>query len=490
MTSRTSTPAPRKDDFLSGGGEMAELIRSADWTQTALGPIETWPQSLKTAVSLGLGSPAPTNIVWGPGLHQICNDPYGALCGAARPAPGQAPDQDAAWPGFGDALNKARGGEAVVLDVRRSRASGTGAPEEAGFTLSLSPIRDEAGRIGGVFTQVIDASAVSRAAVRTREHLEFALEAGRLGSWEFDIATQMFSSTAYSRANFGLGPDDPFERLEDVVARIHPDDRPRRQAAIDQAIATGEDFEVEYRTLRPDGGIGWILARGRAAYEGGRAVRLAGISLDITERRNAENRQRLLLDELNHRVNNTLASVQSIAMQTRRSVASPSAFSETFIERIHALARAHDLLSESAWQGAFLSDVVARSLAAQLENGEADRFDVQGPAIRLGPNAAVTLNMAFHELATNAIKYGALSSADGRIDIAWAVDLEAREVTIDWRESGGPAVNSPTLRGFGTRLIEQALTRELGGEAHLTFLPDGVWCHMRLPLSAKLNLAA
>ena len=323
---------------------------------------------------------------------------------------------------------------------------------------------------------------------RTQDQLEFALRAGRLGNWEFDVATRLFTSSDHSRVIFGVGPDEPFEHVEDVIARVHPDDRARRQAAIDRAIATGEDFDVEYRVVRSDGEIGWVLARGRAAFENGEAVRLAGISLDITDRRKAEDRQRLLLDELNHRVKNTLASVQSLAMQTRRSITSPSAFSETFIERIHALARAHDLLSESAWEGASLGDVIARTLALQVDGEE--RVKVGGPSIRLGPNAAVTLNMAFHELTTNAMKYGALAVARGRIDIAWTVDSEAGELTLDWRESSGPPVGLPTQRGFGSRLIEQALTRELGGEAHLSFLPDGLWCHMRLPLSAKLNLAA
>ena len=151
---------------------------------------------------------------------------------------------------------------------------------------------------------------------RTQQRLEFALDAARLGSWEFDIASGRYTSAAHSREIFGLGPDDPFDRAEDVAKLVHPEDRERRQQAIDRAIATGEDMDVEYRTLRPDGQIGWVLARGRAAFEDGRAVRLAGISLDITARKAAEEHQRLLLDELNHRVKNTLATVQSIAMQT------------------------------------------------------------------------------------------------------------------------------------------------------------------------------
>ncbi|HWK45184.1 MAG TPA: ATP-binding protein [Stellaceae bacterium] len=325
---------------------------------------------------------------------------------------------------------------------------------------------------------------------QTEQQLEFALHAGRLGSWELDIASGRITTSDFCRTLFGLGPDDPFERYEDILARVHPDDRRRRQDAIDHAIATGADLEVEYRMVKPDGQMIWVLARGHAAYEDGRPVRMAGVSLDVTARKTAEDRQRLLLDELNHRVKNTLATVQSLAMQTRRTVAHPSTFNEAFIERIYALARAHDILTEGSWQGASLAEVISRTLGLYVTNGEARRVGVSGPSVHLGPNAAVTLTMAFHELATNAMKYGALSTPFGRVDVVWAKQAGGGGITIDWRESGGPPVAIPARRGFGSRLIEHGLPHEMEGEAQLTFLPDGLWCHMRLPLSAKLGLAA
>lgn len=325
---------------------------------------------------------------------------------------------------------------------------------------------------------------------QTEQQLEFALAAGRMASWQLDMASGRITASEYGRTVFGLGPNDPFDRYEDLVARVHPDDRQPRQAAIDRAIAAGGDLEIEYRTLAPSGKIAWILARGRTAGEDGEVTRIAGVSLDITDRKEAEEHQRLLLDELNHRVKNTLATVQSIAMQTHRAVEHPSAFSETFIDRIHALARAHELLTEGAWQGALLSDVIGRTLALHVIDGDAGRIELTGPAVRLGPNAAVTLSMAFHELGTNAMKYGALSNAAGRINIQWAVDGEGRDLVIEWRESGGPPVATPTRRGFGSRLIEQGLKREMGGEADLGFLPGGLCCHIRLPLSTKLSLVA
>jgi len=320
---------------------------------------------------------------------------------------------------------------------------------------------------------------------QTEQQLQFALHAGRMGSWELDLAARRFKTSEYCRVVFGLGPDDPFDTVDDLLALVHPDDRQKRQDAVNRAIAEHSEMEVEYRTHRPDGSIGWVLARGRAVYEDGQAVRMAGISLDITARKVAEERQVLLINELNHRVKNTLASVQSLAMQTYRNAEPNTSADGAFIERLHALARVHDLLSETAWEGASLADVVGQTLAPYVE--QAGRFTVSGPVVQLIPNAAVTLNMAFHELATNATKYGALSTPAGRIDIAWRT--EGGDVAIDWRETGGPSVAQPTRRGFGSRLIERGLARELGGEARFAFEPAGLVCHIRAPISAKLRLA-
>ncbi len=279
--------------------------------------------------------------------------------------------------------------------------------------------------------------------------------------------------------------------MEEVDACVHPEDRAARRQAIDHAVRAGADLEMEYRTLRPDGQVAWILARGRAAYDEGRAIRIAGVSLDITERKAGEQRQRLLLDELNHRVKNTLATVQSIAVQTRKFVSDPFAFDEAFLMRLEALARAHDLLTERSWEGASLEDVLRRTLAPYAASDDG-RVTLLGPRIRLSPNAAVSLNMAFHELATNAVKFGALSTSDGRIEVHWRASREGdgEVVGIDWREAGGPEVIVPVRRGFGSRLIEHGLARELEGEAQLVFGPKGLHCRMRFPVSSKLGLAA
>ncbi len=327
---------------------------------------------------------------------------------------------------------------------------------------------------------------------RAEQQLELAVEAGRLGSWDYDLETGRVIASDYCRLNFGVAAGEPFDRYEQVTARVHPKDREMRQQALDDAVLTGNDLEVEHRVIKHDGQVGWVLSRGRAVYQGGRPVRIAGVSLDITDRKKAEERQKLLLDELNHRVKNTLATVQSIAAQTRRFAADQDDFDRQFFARVQALAHAHDLLTEASWEGASLTDVVARTLSPHLGAGEASRVSLSGPPVRLGPNAAVTLNMAFHELATNAAKYGSLSVEHGRVEVHWrAVGGAIPEaIEIHWLESGGPSVEPPRRRGFGSRLIEQGLARELAGETKLVFDGDGLSCRMRFPLSAKLELAA
>ena len=332
-----------------------------------------------------------------------------------------------------------------------------------------------------------------RAALRQSEQqLELALRAARLGTWALDVPSGRLIASEVFRANFGVGPEEPFDRFTQVLAYVHPEDRERQQREMDAAIAEHGDLESEFRTSGADGVTRWMLLRGRAAYDDeGRPTRMTGVSLDVTARKAADERQRLLLDELNHRVKNTLATVQSIARQTTRAI-DPAAFEEAFLARISALAAAHDLLTAVAWEGALLKDVIARVVAPYLSGAGDDRLRLSGPSVRLNPNAAVSLTMAFHELATNAGKYGALSVPAGEVEVTWTLDDPAQPALVEilWREAGGPPVTPPTRRGFGSRLVEKGLARELGGEVSLRFAPEGLTCLMRLPLSHKLHLAA
>jgi two-component sensor histidine kinase len=205
---------------------------------------------------------------------------------------------------------------------------------------------------------------------------------------------------------------------------------------------------------------------------------------DITERKNAERRQKLLVDELNHRVKNTLATVQSLASQTSRSAPSPKEFSRAFEGRLIALSKAHDQLTRHHWENAELRSLLSGSLAPYA--AASDRVVLRGEDVVLRPRAVLTLAMAVHELTTNAAKYGSLSVPTGRVEIRWDVTDEdgRKHLRIEWIESGGPAVSVPKRRSFGSRLIEGSIAAELGGIAKLDYAPDGLRCEMLIPWSA------
>jgi two-component sensor histidine kinase len=216
----------------------------------------------------------------------------------------------------------------------------------------------------------------------------------------------------------------------------------------------------------------------------GKMIGAVNMLVDITERKQSEARQKRLIDELNHRVKNTLATVQSLARQTLRGTDCPEAVCDDFEARLFALSQVHDQLTREAWQGADLRSILAATFAPyQICPG--DRAHVEGPSVRLGPQAAVALTMVFHELATNAVKYGALSVPSGQVAVSWSLARgeDGPNLKIDWQESGGPAVREPVRRGFGSRLLERAVARGLKGSAAMAFEPCGLRCRMEIPLS-------
>jgi two-component sensor histidine kinase len=195
----------------------------------------------------------------------------------------------------------------------------------------------------------------------------------------------------------------------------------------------------------------------------------------MTERKNAEEHRQLLVNELNHRVKNTLAVVQAIAQQTFRGSNSSADLMAAFQNRLAALAAAHTLLTRANWKRASLEDIFRETTAATVAHRERIRFG--GPPVVLQPKKAITLAMALHELCTNAMKHGALSVETGRIDVEWeAADNGQRAFRLVWRETGGPPVTPPLRRGFGSRIIEDALAREIDGQVTMDFRPEGLVC--------------
>jgi len=319
------------------------------------------------------------------------------------------------------------------------------------------------------------------------ERLKFALDSGRLGSWELDVETRDYLASDICKANYGRRPDEDFT-FDDLVATVHVGDRERMTAAIEDAIRHGSEYDIEYRVRGPGGETRWVHARGRAAQtaDHGGARRMAGVSLDITERKRAEERQKLLVNELNHRVKNTLVSVQSIATQTLRTTDTPEAFRDAFEGRIMALSHTHDLLTQQNWEGASLREIFDFELEAFAARDRIG-FDYVRD-LQLSPKATVALGMAVHELATNALKYGALSVPGGAVRVVWALEPdetdEGPSLRLTWTETGGPPVVAPKRHGFGARLLEKGLAGELSAQVTLAYDSLGLVCTMRLPIRA------
>lgn len=266
---------------------------------------------------------------------------------------------------------------------------------------------------------------------------------------------------------------------------VHPDDLESFAATFNGAFAARKPFRTEVRVIDRDGAVRWLRCEGVPRLDdGGTFLGYTGCNVDITDAKFAEEHLLLLIHELNHRVKNTLATVQSIANQSLRSLegAEADAARGAFEARLLALARVHDVLTRESWEGAEIGTVVADAIRP-LDAPEVSRFRVSGPPLRLPPRIALSIAMALHELGTNAVKYGALSQEGGRIDIDWTIRRDDEvSLTLRWIERGGPPVAKPTRTGFGSRLIERSLARELAGEVSLAFDPGGVVCTIVAPV--------
>ena len=611
---------------------MGQRIRLHDWSTTLLGPLPSWPQSLRTIADLMVGSRQTAFVVWGADLTLLYNDSFASLLGSKHPAALGRPFHEV-WP---EPWERYRSDIAAALsnegrDVIEQSASSGGRPDWAidGFMFSCTPVRDDTGKVAGLYCTGSEATGHAPMEERLRQ----VQEAARIGSFEFDRRTGKAIASPEYLELYGL-PDNQSGAFsyEEWIGLVHPDDRGWIEAETRKAVADPicHQLEYDFRITRADTGeMRWLTARtklireadGRfirslgaqwditaekdaeaalraseeryrsfitrssegiwlleltppldtslpveeqveVAYRNGRFVdcndamarmyglsraedligktlefplpsanpaaraylagivcsgyniagvesveqdaagnpkyfdnsiiaiiedgqlkRLWGIQRDITDRRRAEEQRTLLIHELNHRVKNTLATVQSIAAQTLRNAGTAQEARAALEERLMALARAHDVLTTESWEGAELKDIVAQALEPYRALGE-DRLTMKGPELRLSPRIALALSMALQELTTNAVKHGALSNATGKVDIAW--DIHQAEpvprLHLRWQESEGPLVQPPTRQGFGTRLIERSLARELNGDVQIRFKPEGVLCIVDAPL--------
>jgi PAS domain S-box-containing protein len=308
-----------------------------------------------------------------------------------------------------------------------------------------------------------------------------ALAAGQMGWWDWDAGSGGFSWDAGQYRIFGVDPASFKLTPENVRALIHPEDWERMRAALASVGEHGQTYQSEFRVHRPNGELRWCIGAAAASIDPARrVVGLSGVTVDITDRKSAEERQTLLVREVDHRARNALAVVQSIIRLTRAE--SKEAYVAAVEGRITALSRAHVLLSQSRWQGANLSRILDEELAP-YRRSEVERIVTSGPEVFLEPATAQILALALHELATNAAKYGALSSAFGRVKLSW--ELRQGCLVVQWMESGGPPVSPPCSEGYGTRVIGASVERQLDGSATFDWRPEGLRFAMSIPLGEK-----
>lgn len=366
----TKRKAGQKRSFLPDlPGEMAKRFCSYDWASTPLGHIDSWPQSLKTAIQLMLASRQPVFVAWGEELTSLYNDGYIPILGAKHP-------------------------------------QALGRP----FAEVWSDVSDE---------------------------INSLVEATMAGKAQYFV-----------------------------------------------------DFPAALMG-RPDRPLGWFTFSWTPLYDdAGDVAGFYCVATETTERVEAEEHRKLLMAELDHRVKNVMAIVQAIARQSLRGVDRDAM--EGFIGRLSALAKSHTLLADERWQGASLRRLISEAVSLYRRR-DGSRFIFDGPEIRVTAKAAESLMLVFHELVTNAVKYGALSTSGGRISVDWKLQggNGDQRLVIVWQEAGGPPIEAPpTRKGFGSSLIERSLAHELGGKAELDYRASGLLASLFLPLAAVTDDSA
>lgn len=317
--------------------------------------------------------------------------------------------------------------------------------------------------------------------IQSEQRRSLALAASSLGSWDWDRVKGDCLWDEGQYRIFGVEPEHFAVTPENVRALLYPEDWETIKAAAETVIAGGQIKETEFRIRRPDGEIRWCMATAAATVDAqGQVVRISGVTADITARKRAEERQALLAREVDHRAKNALALVQAIVRMTK--AGSIEAYIGAVEGRIKALSRVHTVLSHSRWEGADLAGLVAEELAPYRTN-DIDRVQATGPDIVLQPAAAQTLALVLHELVTNAAKYGALSTAAGKVKLNWTND--GRIIEFAWKESGGPAAKKPAALGFGTRIVLASIERQLGGRVAFDWQPHGLEVTFSMPQGDK-----
>jgi two-component sensor histidine kinase/PAS domain-containing protein len=498
--------------------EMAGLIASKDWSTTALGDANNWSPTLKFIVGIMTASGFPMAVRWGPEFILIYNDGYRAILADKHPWALGLPFR-VVWPEVVSELIPLQ--EAILtgdspgvysedrpLTIRRRGMS----LETAHFTVSYSPVPDPSSPtgIGGVLVTAVETSERLRVEkaleLKTQELFEAnqrlqngqalyqsALAAGRLGTWETDLVAKTRLWTPEGMALFGINLPDGHGLVggaqDEYWSALHPEDR-HLMRKFHELADKQDSFASDYRVVWPDGTTLWLRGHGRvvARLPDGKAHRLVSIVADVTERKAAEDHAQFLMHELSHRSKNLLAVIQSIARRTARTTTTMDEFESRFGNRLQGLAASHDVLIRNSWQGAPLAALMRQQLMPFVDV-QSSRVELTGPDISVTAEAAQAIGLAIHELATNAVKYGALSLPAGKVKISWTFDSESltsRECLLKWVELDGPPVVPPSRNGFGHLVIGEMIERSLNAKVALKFGTQGLEWSISIPATNLL----
>ncbi len=338
-------------------------------------------------------------------------------------------------------------------------------------------------RIVGTNIDVTRRKLAERALSERKMQLALAEKAAGVGSYAYDAGSVMMQITEGYAALHSL-PEGTTDALRsEWKHRVHPDDLGwiedlSRQSFRDRR----EEYGIEYRIIRPGGEVSWIESRSFISYsEDGKPQRVTGLNIDVTERRRAEDHQRLLVAELDHRVKNVLATVSAVSASTVRSCNSMQDFVTALDARIRSLASTHELLSNRGWQGLPLDELLRRQLAPYAAQ---NNVHIKGPRVLLDAEAGQALSMVLHELTTNAAKHGALSASAGHVFVQWRLQntsTDGGRLMVNWREADGPMVKTSGKSGYGKSVITELIPYELGGKVDYRFASAGVRCRLEIP---------
>lgn len=480
--------------FLADDNEMAKRIREFDWSSTPLGPIGEWPEVLKATVRIILHTPVPIVTLWGPSGVMIYNDGYTEFAADRDPALLGSNVREG-WPEVADfndnVMKVCLAGQTLSYEDQELTLIRNGMAQQFWMNLDYSPILDENGKPVGVMAIVIETTGrvlADRRNAAEHERLQrlfeqspsfMAMLKGENHVFEMvnpgyerlvgyrDVLGKTVAEALPEVASQGFVGmlDSAFQSGEAVTGTAlpvllqHSADQPPEQRFVD----------LVYQPIRDDANVvTHIFVQGS----------------DVTERVLGERQQKLLMNELDHRVKNTLATVRAIVTRTLRGATSLADAQASLNARIMALAEAQQLLTTRKGDGADIADVVVNAI--RTLHDDCERININGPALTLSPSAALALSLALHELATNATRYGALSGDTGHVDIRWTLERDEGQpgLRFAWEEKGGPTVTPPTRRGFGSTLIEEAVAAETNGTTRLDYLPAGVIFTLDAPLEA------